>query len=477
MDQGSIERMVRALDTNDARFGDLMDDTTVSGHALLAEAHRRASALSTVTDRRIVVAVSRSLDADFLSWTIGTHLANGVVAPLYPTLRPLEREAVLSVLEPDVIVADAGRLDEFPGYQFAHDLGAFVSERSTDRVPLPSQADLVLHSSGSTGQPKGILLNGASFLRSGFSFGERLGVQPGDRYFCPLPMAHSGGLIMGWWAAALHGAVLLGAKSGDFSQVARRLAEQRPAFVGAVDTFFYRWEQATGGGVALGRVAWTTGDQRTLERVHRGCRFEHVVRPYGLTEASPNVGVGDPRRGDGPPADPRIWVHEDIQVQISPVEGASDAAEGEILVTGDCVAPGYLLPDGVRPVTDDDGWIHTGDLGSWNPDGSLDFTGRVKEMLKVGGLNVWPQEIEAVLQDLDMERPMCVVGRRDDEYGELPVLVVEGDLGPSDRERIARALSTLPRIKQPREVVEFDELPVTASGKMDRRGITKLVNG
>jgi acyl-CoA synthetase (AMP-forming)/AMP-acid ligase II len=486
VEQRALDVIIEALDTDADRFGDLVGGSRLSGRELLADARRKAEVVAGASGAsgadRVVVAVPRALDRQFLAWVIGTHLAGGVVAPLYPTLRPNEREAVLSVLQPDFIVADpaAADADKLSGFAFDAERGAFTAVARPQRAPLPPKADLVLYSSGSTGQPKGILVNGESFLRSASLFGSRLGLADGDRYFCPLPMAHSGGLIMGWWASALHHAVLLGSTSNDFGVVARRLAEVRPEFVGAVDTFFYRWEQATGGQARLGRVAWTTGDARTLERVQRGCGFEHVVRPYGLTEASPNVGVGDPNRTDGPLADARIWVHEGVQVRIDTAVIEDDENDGqgvgEILVTGACVSPGYLMPEGIVSVADAEGWIHTGDLGYFEDDGALQFVGRLKEMLKVGGLNVWPQEIEAVLQGLDIERPMCVVGLRDDEYGELPVLVVEGALADEERARVDKAVSALPRIKRPRQVIQLDAFPVTPSGKMDRRTITKLVN-
>ena len=480
MDQRALNLVIDALSTSDPRFGDLVEGTRVSGYELLDDAWRIANMLA-VRSRRdgsgcAVVAVMGNLSREFLAWVIGTHLASGIAAPLYPMLRPKECDTVLSLLRPDVIVANSDQGGELSGYAFDPDFGAFIAEHPPERQPLPQEADLVLFSSGSTGESKGILLNGTAILRSATSFGERLGITPGARYFCPLPMAHSGGLIMGWWASALQGAVMLGSATSNFDVVARRLTEVRPEIVGAVDTFFYRWAQATGGRSALGRVAWSTGDKRTLELVQRGCGFEHVVRPYGLTEASPNVGVGDPNRNDGTPADSRIWVHDGVNVKIDVTTVDDEPGLGEILVSGACVSPGYLTPEGVVPVADDDGWIHTGDLGYFEPDGSMQYVGRLKEMLKVGGLNVWPQEIEAVLQEIDIKNSICVVGRRDDEYGELPVLVVEGSLSDGERKLVAKALSTLPRIKQPRDILYFEAFPVTASGKMDRRTITKLTN-
>jgi acyl-CoA synthetase (AMP-forming)/AMP-acid ligase II len=477
----ALDLIIAALSTTEARLGDLMTGSRISGNELLENAIAKADLVlalrrsgRTASDR-VVVAVPRNFDDEFLAWVIGTHLADGIVAPLYPTLRTREREAVLTVLRPDVVVVDSDKGDAYSGYSFDSGIGAFVATNKVQRAALPREADLVLYSSGSTGEPKGILVNGEAFLRSGDLFGQRLGVESGATYFCPLPMAHSGGLIMGWWASVLHGAVMLGTATSDFALVARRLAEVQPDLVGAVDTFFYRWAQYAGGR-SLGRIAWTTGDETTLDRVQRGCGFEHVVRPYGLTEASPNVGVGDPHRADAPPADARIWVHVGVKVRIDTDGIDETVGVGEILVAGACVSPGYLTPAGIVPVADPQGWIHTGDLGYFDSDGALQFVGRLKEMLKVGGLNVWPQEIEAALQDLKIENAMCVVGRRDDEYGERPVLVVEGELSGTQRERVAEAIGALPRIKQPNDVVHFEAFPSTASGKMDRRAITKLVN-
>lgn len=479
-------------------MGDFLGDWKLTGAELLQRAEEKKS----ISERnfsftRPLIAMLRPPDPDFFAWVVAAHYLNGIIAPLYPNLRPRDLVAALGVLDPDVVVSDNedDTLQELikqemisldptgvPGL-FVRDTEEFPRRRDAHRRGIPSRVDLILHSSGSTGRPKGILLAPDAYLRSARNFGTTLGLEPGAVYYCPLPMAHSGGLIMGFWAAVLAKAEFYTSTRVDFTAGADHLAEVQPDFVGAVDTFFFRWGEAVGGRHRLGTTAWSTGDESTLRRIEQACGFDHVVRPYGLTEASPNVGVGDPNRADSSGADARIWVHDGIDVQIrtpkdssgGPTDEHNGLRRGEILVAGWCVARGYLTQDGITSVADDEGWIYTGDLGYIDDSGALYFTGRLKEMLKVGGLNVWPQEIESLLEEVEgMEGRYCVVGRPDDEYGEVPVLVVERKLAER-RAALWSAMEALPRIKRPREILVWDALPQTPSGKMDRQAVTQRV--
>ena len=437
--------------------------------------------------RRPTIAVMLRQDYGMVTALVGAHLAGAVIAPLYPALRPAELCDVFNLIRPTLAVTSRGDLPEV-----LEGLGASTNASKTASiwkidyddgqfVDVPGTADMILNSSGSTGRPKGILLSGATVLRNAHCFGSRLGLVPGARYYCPLPFAHSGGIVMGWWAAVTTGAHFLTSVEFNASESAHQLVELSPEFVGAVDTMFVRWA-AEVPGRSLGRTAWSTGDEATLRKVQESCGFEHVVRPYGLTECSPNVGVGDPAIATGPPADARIWVHEGIEVRIDTEGGVNTElageVEGEILVTGWSLGLGYVTESGVIPLPLEGGWLRTGDLGYLDSVGALLFTGRLKEMLKVGGLNIWPQEIEEAFRVSRFPREVCVVGRADSEYGEVPVAVLDEAPSAEALAALRSSCAGLPRIKQPRAYYSLGHgFPVTPSGKLDRRRITALIDG
>jgi acyl-CoA synthetase (AMP-forming)/AMP-acid ligase II len=152
--------------------------------------------------------------------------------------------------------------------------------------------------------------------------------------------------------------------------------------------------------------------------------------------------------------------------------GGADAPPGEpgeVLVRGETVTRGYLDdPEATRAAIDADGWLHTGDLGAFDPDGHLRIVGRIKDMFIVGGFNAYPAEIENMLLRHPRIAQAAVIGVPDDRLGEVAKAFVVLHPGPpvTEEEIIDWARGEMANYKVPRSVEFLDALPVNATGKV-----------
>src|SRR5262249_45353038 len=144
---------------------------------------------------------------------------------------------------------------------------------------------------------------------------------------------------------------------------------------------------------------------------------------------------------------------------------------GEILARGHLVAPGYYKkPEDTARAIDGDGWFHTGDMGVMRPDGHLRFVGRYKDMLKIGGENVDPMEVEAFLMSHPGVNLAAVVGFPDVRLSEVAVAFVKREPGHAltEDEGLAPCPRRIARFKIPRRVLFVDDFPMTSSGKIQK---------
>jgi acyl-CoA synthetase (AMP-forming)/AMP-acid ligase II len=210
--------------------------------------------------------------------------------------------------------------------------------------------------------------------------------------------------------------------------------------------------------------------------------FDTVLTAYGLTESCGTVTMC--RRSDPPEivagtsgrAIPGLEVQAVVDGVAVPI-----GEPGEIVVRGYTIMSGYWADDAATAAAiDDDGWLHTGDIGVMDAQGNVTITDRVKDMFVVGGFNAYPAEIEAMLRGHDAVAQVAVVGVPDERMGEVGcayVVPVTGHAALTDaaaRQELGHALLTWSRdvmanYKVPRGVVFMEVLPVNASGKVLKR--------
>jgi long-chain acyl-CoA synthetase len=198
---------------------------------------------------------------------------------------------------------------------------------------------------------------------------------------------------------------------------------------------------------------------------------------FGLTETSPIVAVNSPTEfREGTVG--RVIPNVEVRVVSPEQEELPCGADGEILVRGPGVMKGYHnRPEETRLVLSSDGWFRTGDVGRLDEDGFLRLTGRVKEMLIVGGENVFPREIEAVLEEHEGVRQAAVIGVPDETRGEVPVAFVVPEHGAELTEHGLRefAKRALGGFKVPRRVLIREDLPQGPTGKILKRSLRELL--
>jgi o-succinylbenzoate---CoA ligase len=312
-------------------------------------------------------------------------------------------------------------------------------------VPLrdtvdPDAVHSVVHTSGTTGRPKPVELTYGNQAASALAAADALGVHPDDRWLCPLPLFHVGGLgvlirsVINATTARVHdrfdtGAVKDALEGGEVSLaslVPTMLVRLRAAGLGRAPGL--RAIALGGGPIPAGLLDWA-----------RGAALP-VVPVYGMTETCSQVAAGSPGR-------PLRGVELEI------------AADGEILVRGPMVARGSLAPDG---------WLHTGDLGHLDQDGGLHVDGRVKELIVTGGENVAPIEVEQVLLSHPAVADAGVAGRPDPEWGEAVTAFVVLRRPATADELRAWCRERLAPHKTPKTVHEVAALPRNAGGKLLR---------
>ncbi|MCB0160140.1 MAG: o-succinylbenzoate--CoA ligase [Caldilineaceae bacterium] len=352
-------------------------------------------------------------------------------------------------------------------------------------VFLPPPAPVTLESpqaivftSGTTGRPKGVLLTFGNHFWSATASAYRLGVLPHDRWLSCLPLYHVGGLAV-VFRSCLYGTAMVLHDRFDLARFDRALDTDVITLTSLVPTMFYRllehrqrpWPHSLRavllGGAATGPALVEAGKTAGVP----------MAVTYGLTEAASQVATATPElvlRKPGSPGAPlmfdRVRVGDDAGNSVPPGD------IGEVIVRGPVVMAGYFDEPEATAQTLRDGELFTGDVGYLDDDGDLWIVQRRRDIIVTGGENVYPAEVEAVLDGLPGVRRSCVVGLPDAEWGQSVAALVEADASGFDRDALLRqARQTLAGYKTPRLLVRTDDLPQTASGKVERRRVAELL--
>lgn len=410
--------------------------------SLLEGARRAAGALDAGPGERVGLALPAG--RAFAEALHGCWLLGAVPVPLDLRLTAAERAAqaagCVRVVDAPLEGAGAATDARPPPATFGAGSAALRASHDLDAVAA------VVHTSGTSGQPAPVQLTFGNFLWSALGSALALGLDAGERWLCPLPLAHVGGLSV-LVRSAIYATTAVLPERFDAGAVAAALPSA--TLVSLVPTLLARVLDAGVPEPGRLRCALIGGGPvapALLERA-RAARVP-LAQTYGLTQACSQVttsAIGDPSTA-GPP------------LFCTSVEVAPD---GEVLVAGPTVAPGATAADGR---------LHTGDLGTLDERGRLTVTGRRSETIVTGGENVAPAEVEAVLEAHPAVAEAAVHARPDEEWGEAVVATVVPRDGmhvdPADLRAHCRA--ALAGFKVPKAIELATSLPRTASGKLRR---------
>ena len=331
---------------------------------------------------------------------------------------------------------------------------------------------LMMYTSGTTANPKGCLLSHRAIMGNAAAMAERWHMTAEDRFWDPLPFFHMS-TILPMAACLLCGATFVATQHFEPTAAVRCLSEERitiafPAFPTLMTALLNHPEYDADQLPAL-RLVNNVAPPDTLKAFQAKLpAHTRQVSAYGLTEAGGVISFGAPEDDLETRATTCGRPFPGIEVRIYDHErGATLPADeqGEIQIRGYCLLERYHNAPEATETALGDGWLRTGDLGVVTPEGYVRYTGRLKDMLKVGGENVAALEIEALVNDHPDVVLSQVVGVPDDRLVEVPALFVQCREGAAQdgqalvdfcRERISR-------FKVPRYVVFVDEWPMSAT--------------
>jgi fatty-acyl-CoA synthase len=348
----------------------------------------------------------------------------------------------------------------------------------------PDDVLLIQYTSGTTAYPKGVLLTHRSMCADAFFSGLRLGLRAGDRFHSARPFFHVAGSTLSILSSLQHVVTLVTMERFAAGEALRLMEAERCTHFSGNDTIalmLLGHPDATRRKLAL-RGAWLAASPAIVRRVIDEFGAAEAVVAYGLSEASPNVAQSAWWEDQQIRVSGRMLPQPGVTVRIRDVETGRNLGPGEvgeILVRGWNVMCGYFgMPEETTATLSPDGWLSTGDLGKLGTDRRLEFLGRAKEVIRVGGENVSPTEVEDVLHRHPQVQQAAVVGVPDARLLEVPfafVVVAEGVQAEAE-EILSWVGSRLAGFKVPRylRIVDgFESIGMTASSKVRKRDLAE----
>ena len=467
------------------------DGETYSYAKLEADSARLANNLFQLGGRpgdRVTVQVEKS--PDVLCLYLACLRAGLVYHPLNSAYQRSELEFFLGDAQPRIVVCSGAAkplfeaLSEGAGVEHVLTLnddhsGSLLdgAAEHSDRFDTVFVRDddlaALLYSSGTTGRPKGIMLSHGNLASNGKTLVQEWGFGPDDCLLHALPIFHVHGLFV-----AIHCVLLSGSRMRWLPTFnARQVMEFLPqcTVMMGVPTYYTRLlaeadfnsENCAGMRLFISGSAPLLTD--TFDAFHARTG-QTIIERYGMSETGMNTSNplrGERRAGTVGPALPGVEVRV---VDAGGVELPVDEA-GDLWVRGPNVFKGYWrLPDKTRESFNEDGFFDTGDKASISADGYVSIVGRSKDMIICGGLNVYPKEIEQLLDDLAGVQESAVIGVPHRDFGEAVVAVIVASVDHSlcEADLIAFCKARIANFKVPKRVFFVDELPRNAMGKVQK---------
>jgi len=345
-------------------------------------------------------------------------------------------------------------------------------------VARPEDPAAIVHTLGSSGQPRGALLAHAAIVRNAAQVAENLRCTEQDVFLGTVPFSSAFGLTPTILACAVAGAELVCLPRFSPGEALRLIAEHRVTVHHGVPTMFALelnqpdFDPAKVSSLRAGAMAGAPCPPELVRQVRERMGFE-VLLAYGLTEASPSVTMT--RFGDGPVTATETVgrPHAGISLKVIDAAGAELPAdqEGELCVKGYNVMLGYWEdPQATAQALDQEGWLHTGDLALIDPDGPVRLLGRKDEVINRAGFKVHPASVEMALRTHPAVKEAAVVGVPDALYGEIACacLVLKPGMQVGADALLAYAAERLPDYAIPDRVLFFDLLPRGPAGPVRR---------
>lgn len=338
---------------------------------------------------------------------------------------------------------------------------------------------VIFYTSGTTGRPKGAMLSNRNILSNADSGRRTINVTARDRGIVFLPMFHSFTFSIGVMLPMYVGASIVLIKSlKPFSNIFKQVLTKRvTVFFGIPDVYnalakaklpwYFMW---------FNRIrAFISGaaplQPKTLDAMAKRFKRATLLEGYGLSEASPAVCMNTFKKQKAGSVGTALYGYE-MKIVDENMEELPRGEIGDIIVRGDNVMQGYLNRPEATAETIVNGWLLTGDMGYMDEEGFLFIVDRKKDLIISKGINIYPREIEDVIDRYDCVKASAVLGIPDEKSGEIPVAYIELEdeceaLDESGLKRYMR--EHLANYKVPKHIHVIEELPKNATGKVLKR--------
>ena len=467
------------------------------GYARLAAMVRgHARALKTVhgVERGDRVAFLGFNSPSMLALFFACARIGALFSPLNWRLAAPELAYILGDSTPRVLVADAGCADlacaaaagcpataVIPADRIACGAETAAGE-DRDAQAGPETPCLLVYTSGTTGRPKGAVLDQRAIQVNALNCIHYAGLTGADRVLTVLPMFHVGGLNILTSPAFYVGGTVVLHRRFDAGATLRAIVEDRPTQLVLVPATIQAvidlpgWAEADLSSLRLLTTGSSIVPLHLIDAVH--ARGIPVCQTYGLTETAP-VSIYQ-KRGDGlrkPRSTGKCGLHCEVKIADDSGEEVPVGVSGEILIRGGNVLREYWNNEEETRRALRGGWFHTGDVGYRDAESDVFVNDRKTDIVISGGENIYPAEIEQLVHRMEDVADVAVVGREDARWGEVPVAVIVPAPGAAIAapDFLARFEGRLARFKHPKAVLFVDALPRNAMGKTRKHELRERV--
>ena len=361
--------------------------------------------------------------------------------------------------------------------------GVLISNEEYNAVKHSVEPDEVVnmqYTSGTTGFPKGVMLTHNNIVNNGKAIGDCMKFTAKDKLCIPVPFFHCFGMVLAIMAAVTHGASMVPLLWYTPMKVMHAVEYEKCTAVHGVPTMFIRvlehrdFSKYDFSSLRTGIMAGSPCPVKVMRDVIDKMHMPEITITYGQTEASPACTM--------------TTVDDSLEIRVNTVgrelpfmetkivdpdtgEDLPDGTPGEFVVRGYNVMKGYYkMPEATAAAIDKDGWLHTGDLAIRDGDGYYKITGRIKDMIIRGGENIFPKEIEDFIYTHPDVVDVQIVAVPSEKYGEEAYAFVIKRAGSSVTEKDIQTYvaNNMARHKVPSYVEFIDQMPMTASGKIQK---------
>ena len=352
-------------------------------------------------------------------------------------------------------------------------------ERAKSRVDCHDEINMQ-YTSGTTGFPKGVMLTSHNILNNGLTIGDRMHFTAADRLLICVPLFHCFGCVLGVCSVITHGSTMVMVEDFDPLKVLASVHRERCTALHGVPTMFIAelhhpmFDMFDLSSLRTGIMAGAPCPIETMKQVMDKMYCKEIISVYGLTETSPGMTASATTDSMEIRATTVGRAFPNVEVKVldpQTNEECPPGTPGEMCCKGYNIMKGYYKnPEATAAIIDENGFLHSGDLGVMDENGYFRITGRIKEMIIRGGENIYPREIENFLYKMPQIEAIEVAGIPSPKYGEQvgAFLKIKEGCTLTEEEVKLYCRGQIARYKIPKYIFFVEGYPMTASGKIQK---------